>query len=249
MCAHFSLFATPDQIADLLGLDFPPTAARYNIAPTQPVIGAVLRDDRRELREFRWGLIPQWSKEASVGARMINARSETILERPAFRNAILRRRCVIPASGFYEWREESAAPVADAGLFSDADLPPRPARKYKQPYFLGLKSGEPFGLAGIYDYWRNPEGELIRSCAVLTTVPNEVVAPLHDRMPVILRQGDVAAWIDPEGFGMKEIGPMFTPIPAAEMTVFRANPAMNDPRREGPDILPLEIRSSSTFIH
>lgn len=246
MCARFSLFATPDQIADLLGLEFPPTPPRYNIAPTQPVVGAVLREDGRELREFRWGLVPSWAKELSIGSRMINARAETILEKPAFRNAILRRRCVIPASGFFEWKEEMAAPAAETSLFGDADLPPRPARKFKQPYFLGLKSGEPFGLAGIYDYWRNPEGELIRSCAVLTTVPNDLVAPLHDRMPVILREADVAIWIDPQGYGMDEIGPMLTPIPAEEMTALRANPAVNDPRHEDPDVLPVSLRSSAT---
>lgn len=235
MCARFSLYATPAQIAELLEIDVPELTPGYNIAPTDTVLGAIERDGERQLREFRWGLIPSWAKDIKVGTKMINARSETIAGKSAFRNAFLRRRCVIPASGFFEWRhdlvEETIPAKNDATptLFEEHGIarPKTKQKTVKQPFFIGLKSGEPFGFAGLYEYWRSPDGEKVRSCTILTTHPNELVAPLHDRMPVILRKSDLEAWLDCEH--SDHVERLLEPLPADQMTAFPVSSAVNDP--------------------
>lgn len=231
MCARFSLYATPAQIAELLELDVPEIRPQYNIAPTEMLLGAIERDGVREWREFRWGLIPSWAKDASVGTKMINARAETLLERPAFRNCFERRRCAIPASGFFEWTEATTAePNPGVSLFEEFTVP-RKAKAVKQPVFFRLRSGEPFAFAGLYDTWRNDAGERIRSCTLITTTPNDLVAPLHDRMPVLLRKGDLADWFE------RDPGSVLRPFPSNEMEGIPVSPAMNDPRNKAPLVL------------
>lgn len=148
----------------------------YNIAPTHEV-PVVLDVARNELTPVRWGLIPSWSKDASAAAKMINARCETVHEKPAFRSAFKKRRCLVPAEGFYEWQK-----IPGAG---------------KQPYNIQMKSGQPFAFAGLWESWKNSEGADVRTCTIITTTPNAVTEPIHDRMPVILPVGTYDAWLDP----------------------------------------------------
>ncbi|MEZ4732253.1 MAG: SOS response-associated peptidase [Caldilineaceae bacterium] len=180
MCGRFTLSALPEQVATLFELPAEPVLApRYNIAPTQPV--AIVRmkpqNDEPAMREWAltyWGLVPSWSKDPSIGARMINARSETVTEKPAFRAAFKRRRCLVPASGFFEWQKQG---------------------KTKQPYYITTPNGAPFAIAGLWEYWEGPNGSALESCTLLTTSANELMKPLHDRMPVIIQPDDYAQWL------------------------------------------------------
>jgi putative SOS response-associated peptidase YedK len=185
MCGRYRLTAKERYIRDHFGLDEDPTwTARYNIAPTQPV--AVIRQDAKEPnRSFgllRWGLIPYWAKDASIGFKTINAMSETAAEKPAFRDAIRKRRCLIISDGFFEWKK----------------LGP----KEKQPYNIGMIDDSVFAFAGLWERWRDPAGEAIETCSVLTTRPNALVAEVHDRMPAILKPEDYDLWLDP---GMRDV--------------------------------------------
>ncbi|WP_299485360.1 SOS response-associated peptidase [Acaryochloris sp. IP29b_bin.137] len=173
MCGRFAFLASSEEIATAFGLqnvpDFPP---RYNIAPSQPV--AVIRQLQHQPREFRlmqWGLIPSWAKDPSIGYKLINARCETAHEKPAFRSALKYRRCLIPASGFYEWQKID--------------------KSTKQPYYFSRAQAKPFALAGLWESWNE-----IETCTILTTQPNAVVAPVHQRMPVILDPEDYSTWLD-----------------------------------------------------
>ncbi len=177
MCGRFAFYSPSEAAAALFGatgsVDFPP---RYNIAPTQSV--AAVRhgaDNERELVALRWGLIPFWAKDPSIGNRMINARAETVAEKPSYRNAYKHRRCVVLADGFYEWRKEGGG---------------------KTPYFISLASGKPFGLAGLWENWTDKEsGESLQTTTLITTDANDFMAPLHHRMPVILEPGTAGDWL------------------------------------------------------
>ncbi len=180
MCGRFSLATPAQQVAEHFGLtEVPALSPRYNIAPTQSV-AIVRRADRRGVPtlEFRrWGLIPSWAKDPGIGSRMINARVETAAEKPAFRAAFRRRRCLVPADGFYEWK-------------------PHPKRR--RPHHVRLAAGEPFGLAGLFESWESPEGESIESCTLLTTAANPLLIALHDRMPIIVDPEHYRSWLDPD---------------------------------------------------
>lgn len=224
MCARFSLTASPAEVARLLDVAPEQIEARLNIAPTDTVIGAIERDGERLIREFRWGLIPSWAKDIKVGQRMINARAETLHEKAAFKNAYERRRCVIPASSFYEWKHipvEEPVTAARGGapnLFGEFEIE-RPAKKpkvLKQPYAIGLKSGEVFGLAGLWEMWSDDAGNRIRSCTVITTEPNEMVAELHDRMPVMLRHDEIAQWLSSQA---EDLDSLLHPIEASALAM------------------------------
>jgi len=180
MCGRFSLATPAQQVAEHFGLtEVPALSPRYNIAPSQSV--AVVRQvdpgalPILELR--RWGLIPFWAKDSGIGARMINARVETAAEKPAFRVALRRRRCLVPADGFYEWQ-------------------PHPKRR--RPHHVRLAAGELFALAGLFESWKSPEGESIESCTLLTTAANPVLSALHDRMPIIVDPEHYPPWLDPD---------------------------------------------------
>ena len=167
MCGRFTVDIPPELLVDIFGLaDHPSIASRYNIAPTQQV--PVIRrygDGQNHLDLLHWGLIPSWATDPSISSRLINARSETVIEKPSFRQAIRYRRCLVLASGFYEWKQEG---------------------KEKQPWLIRLKDGSPMVFAGLWETWKSAEGGVIESCTILTTASNRLVAPLHDRMPVIL---------------------------------------------------------------
>lgn len=177
MCGRFTLTASPEQLAALFELPQEPVVVpRYNIAPTQPVAVVRLQPQtaQREWALTYWGLIPSWSKDPSIGARMINARSETVTEKPAFRAAFKRRRCLVPTTGFYEWKKVG---------------------KGKQPYYITTPDRSPFAIAGLWEYWEGADGSALESCTLLTTSANGLMSPLHDRMPVIVEPADYAQWL------------------------------------------------------
>jgi putative SOS response-associated peptidase YedK len=215
MCGRYALHTHPDIIALQFGVsEAPQMKPRFNIAPTQeaPVVRVrVGPEHKRELALLRWGLIPSWSKDASISARMIIARAETVAEKPSFRNAFRRRRCLVPTDGYYEWKVEAGR---------------------KQPYFLRLASGEPFAMAGLWEQWRSPEGKLIETYAIVTTVAAGTARQIHDRMPVILAQPEYEAWLcsaEPEG--------LLRPWAGAAFSVRRVSSRVNSPRFDDPQCL------------
>jgi len=189
---------------------------RYNIAPSQNV-GIIRQDPSRPRREFsqvRWGLIPYWAKEASIGNKMTNARSETVADRPAFREAFKNRRCLVPADGFYEWARTGKA---------------------KQPYHFGMQDDSLFAFAGIWDRWKDGSGNPVETCSILTTTPNSLLAAVHDRMPVILERDDYELWLDP---GFKEIdalSEMLKPFDPALMKSYPVSTRVNAPKNDDPE--------------
>lgn len=215
MCGRYALHSHPHVVALQFGLAHEPEyAPRYNIAPGTPVL-AICGDATQARRAalLHWGLIPSWAKDASIGHHMINARAEHVAEKPAFRSAFRRRRCIIPADGFYEWR-------GSAGR--------------KQPYYVRSREHGLFGLAGLYEHWRGPNGP-VASCTIITTAANALMAPLHDRMPAILDVADYAHWLDPNHPEPTALLPALRPAPVEKMTAYavglRVNSVKNDDAR------------------
>ena len=216
MCGRFSLSVPDEALADYFELaDTPDLEAHYNIAPTQNV--ACVRPGPegggRRLDLLRWGLVPFGAKDLRVGARMINARCETVATRPAFRQAFRERRCLVAADGFYEWRKVDGR---------------------KQPVFFQLEGGGPFGFAGLWSYWHSPDGEAVETCAIVTTAANELVAKTHDRMPVILRREDHALWLDHETHDPGRLGAVLTAFATAEMTARAVSTHVNSHANDDP---------------
>jgi putative SOS response-associated peptidase YedK len=214
MCGRFALIAPDQDLAVQFDLPTVPTLApRYNIAPTQPV--AVVRSTAgaaaRELAVLHWGLVPFWAEDPKIGARMINARAETAAEKPAFRAAFRRRRCLVPADGFYEWQKLNGG---------------------KQPFFIRLQDGRPFAFAGLWEHWQGPEDAVLESCTLLTTGPNELMQALHNRMPVILPPQDYALWLDPQVGQVERLQPLLRPYPAAEMIAYPVSRRVNSPEND-----------------
>jgi putative SOS response-associated peptidase YedK len=217
MCGRFALFASGDEIAQLCGLaEAPDLAPRYNVAPTQPVAAVRLDDARRALVMLRWALIPAWASDPAIGHSLINVRAETVGEKPAFRAAFKVRRCLIPASGFYEWQATGA--------------------KHKQPYHIRMRDGRPFAFAGLWERWQGGDGEPVETCAILTTEANAMVRPVHERMPVILGPGDFAAWLDPRT-AAEHLHALLRPYPAEAMEAVPVGRYVSNPRNEGPQCL------------
>jgi putative SOS response-associated peptidase YedK len=185
---------------------------RYNIAPTQPVPVVRATNSGRVISSTRWGLIPPWAKDDS--AAQINARSETLLEKPSFRDSCERRRCLIPADGFYEWKRVGS---------------------YKQPFHFGMKDDSLFAFAGIWDTWKSPEGTTIESCAILTTTPNELLVDVHDRMPVILHPNHYHAWLNAPALKSHHLAHMLAPFDAALMRRFSVSSLVNDVQNDAPE--------------
>ncbi len=200
MCGRFILTSAAEVVAELFDVaDVPTLTPRQNICPTEAV-GAVVFDAEasgRGFRGLRWGLIPSWAKDPNIGARMFNARAETVAEKPSFRSAFKARRCLVVADGFYEWKK------LDRG---------------KQPHRIGLSEGGPFAFAGLWEHWQGGDGEPIDSCTIITTEPNELLAPIHERMPVILPPEDYAVWLDPEIREASVLQPLLRSYPAEAMT-------------------------------
>ena len=199
MCGRFVLLADFSEIAgdfDIQEVSGDVRTGR-DISPGQ-LVTAVVRHGKNRLVNFRWGLIPPRAKDPSIGRRMFNARAETVSEKPSFRGAFQKRRCVIVADGFYEWQKLNRA---------------------KKPFYFSLQSGRPFGFAGLYESWLSPERERIQTCTIITTVSNELIAPIHDRMPVILGRDGASIWLDPENQNGEQLLSLLKPFPAEEMTV------------------------------
>lgn len=218
MCGRFRLSSDVYELVELFAfgqrLNLEP---RYNIAPTQPIAAVRLGEDgERELTMLRWGLVPFWSKDAKgAGFATFNARAEGIEAKPAFREAYKRRRCLIPADGFYEW-----------------DKPPPGTPK--QPYLIERADGRPFAFAGLWDRWKSPAGEVVQSATIITTQANEKMAALHDRMPVILDAADHASWLDP---ARPEAGGLLRPCPADWLTLRPVSRELNNWRNEGAELV------------
>jgi putative SOS response-associated peptidase YedK len=217
MCGRFVLVAAPDAIQQQFSLpDMPELSPRYNIAPTQTV-AVITNENPRELSFYRWGLIPSWSKDASIGSRMINARSEGVEEKPAFRAAFKRRRCLVPASGFYEWKK-----------LDD---------KQKAPMYIHLTDQDVFGFAGLWEVWHDADGGEWRTFTILTTDANDFMRPIHDRMPVILRREDYAEWLQPDEVPADVLRPLLKPYAADRMTAYEVSKLVNRPNADVPECI------------
>lgn len=221
MCGRYSITTPLEAVQRLFKVaERPNMPARYNVAPTQDVPAVRLGGDgARHLVSLRWGLIPFWAKEAAIGQRMINARSESAPTKPAFRAAFRRRRCLVVADGFYEWRKPAGKGEA------------------KQPYRVTLKDGGPFAFAGLWEHWRDPQdGTEIESCTILTTDANGVVAPLHDRMPVIVDPADYDTWLDTGG-EPDAAAALLKPYPGDAMRAYPVSRRVNNVANDGPDLI------------
>ncbi len=218
MCGRFSLTKEELEIEKRFNAKFYSNdlVKRYNVAPSQ--LALVLTDDKPyELQMFRWGLIPSWAKEASIGNKMINAKSETVFEKPSFRNLIKKRRCLVISDGFYEWK-------------------PLPS-KHKQPYRIGLKGDELFAFAGLWDIWIDKSsGEMIPTFTIITIAANQLVNPIHDRMPVILNKEDESKWLS-ANVDAKAINEMLQTYPESEMKAYPVSELVNSPRNDSEEII------------
>ena len=213
MCGRFTLRTPMSKIAEVFGLDETlDVEPRYNVAPTQQVVA--IRPgptaDNRELALLRWGLIPHWADDPSIGNRMINARAETVAGKPSFRQAFKKRRCLVVADGFYEWKKIDGK---------------------KQPYYIHLKDDQPFGFAGLWERW-NREGEEIQSCTIITTEPNELMKPIHNRMPVIVQPTDYDRWLDLDFQNGEALEQVLRRYPADAMETFPVSTLVNNPRND-----------------
>lgn len=215
MCGRFTLTTDLDHIAERFSLRMANVAftPHYNIAPSQPVL-TVMNDGKENRAGFlRWGLIPSWAKEASIGNRMINARAETLAEKPSFKRALQRRRCLIVADGFYEWKAEG---------------------KKKTPMFIALRSHESFGFAGLWETWKSPTGEPVHSCTIITTTPNALIETIHNRMPVIVPREAEAVWLDRTVDDPQKLLPLLVSYSDSEMTAYEVSLLVNSPKNDVP---------------
>lgn len=215
MCGRYTLTASPQAVQDAFSLaEAPDLSPRFNIAPTQlvPIITGEARDT---LTWVKWGLIPSWSKDDKGASQLINARAETIEEKPSFRSAFKKRRCLVPADGFYEWRK-------------DGDK--------KKPQYIFLDDREVFAFAGLWETWKNPAGEMVYSCAIITGEPNELIKPMHHRMAVILERDAYADWLDDET-PLPVLKNLLSPYPADGMQTYEVSTLVNNARVDSPDLL------------
>ncbi len=219
MCGRFTLRANPADIVAHFGVDEVPEEIflpRFNIAPSQTVATVRLDTDHRTLRMARWGLIPGWAKDAKIGFSLTNARAETVSEKPAFRSAFKSKRCLIPADGFYEW-----VPITT---------------KLKQPYHFHRIDGALLGFAGLWERWRDADGQTVETCSIITTTANGVVRPVHDRMPVILDPADYGQWLDPRA-GAEELLTLLRPAPEEALMAIAVSRYVSNARNQGKECL------------
>lgn len=211
MCGRYALTSPPTVIAERFHLLWTPEIEpHYNIAPSQMVPVVRETGDGRQLAMLKWGLVPWWAKDASIGTRLVNARAETLATKPAFRDAYRHRHCLVPADAFYEWK---------------------PVARRKQPYCIRLRDRSLFGMAGLWERWKATDGRVIETCTIVTVDANPLVAELHDRMPLILAPEDYDAWL------AAEAGEVPPAVPAAEMVAYPVSPIVSDARNDVPDCL------------
>ena len=218
MCGRFTITADISALQESfpwLGIS-PGLEPRYNIAPSQPV-AVVANDGKNRLDFFTWGLIPSWAKDPSIGSRMINARAETLAEKPSFRSAFRRRRCLVLADGFYEWRDDGG--------------------KSKTPMYIRLEDGTPFAFAGLWEMWNAPDGSQVLSTTIITTEPNPLLAKIHNRMPVILPEKAHALWLQTGEADPKELSELLRPYPAEEMVAYPVSKLVNSPGNDIPAVI------------
>ena len=217
MCGRYTFFSPRESVTRLFDTSVPlPIEARYNIAPTQFV--PVIRLDphgQRELAMLHWGLVPSWAKDKAIGNRMINARAETLAEKPSFKKAFAHRRCLVLASGFYEWRQQDGA---------------------KRPYFISRKDSDPIAMAGLWETWRH-DAESLESCTIITTEANEFMQALHHRMPAMLAPEQCGRWLDSETVSMAEAADLLMPLEEDELQAWPVSTRVNNPRNEDAQLL------------
>jgi putative SOS response-associated peptidase YedK len=219
MCGRFSQQRPASELAEIFAAE--PLAeelgARYNVAPTDDALVVVQRDERRAITAYRWGLIPHWAEAAKVGSRMFNARAETLTASPAFRDAFRRKRCLVPVDGFYEWHREGGR---------------------RQPFTIGRADGRPLVLAGRWSGWHDPAADrVVRTFTIVTTAPNDQMAGLHDRMPVIVPDAAWERWLDPKLADPGELQGLFEPNDEVELRIQPVSPLVNNVRNDGPALI------------
>lgn len=219
MCGRFTLTVDPGELQDRFeNYNFPSNfAPRFNVAPSQPIL-AIPNDGENTADFFTWGLIPMWAKDPAMGNRLINARAETLAEKPSFRGSLKYKRCLILADGFYEWKSTGS-------------------RKTKIPYFIHMKDRKPFAFAGLWDTWNSPDGSLIKSCTIITTEPNDLVALVHNRMPAILHPRDYDKWLDPSPQTPENVQPLLQPFPAEAMSAYPVSTRVNKTDHDAPELV------------
>lgn len=219
MCGRYTLTVTIEELMLRYLTDLPANGyhtPRYNVAPMQQVMAVVHDGEKNRLGELRWGLVPSWAKDDKMASKMINARAETLMDKPSFKNLIYRKRCIVPADGFYEWKKTAEG---------------------KQPMRIVLKDRGIFSLAGLYDTWLAPNGGKISTCTVITTAPNQLMADIHDRMPVILNKEDEASWLDRENQNTKQLLSLLRPFPDTEMEAYPVSPIVGNVRNDSEDCI------------
>ncbi|XEC96990.1 SOS response-associated peptidase [Paenibacillus tarimensis] len=224
MCGRYTIAVSLEEmmLRYMIGeTSVPYHRPKYNVAPGQMVMAIIYDGSANRLGELKWGLIPPWAEDERIGSRMLNARAETVMEKPAFRGPFMRKRCLIPADGFYEWKKSGGS---------------------KQPMRIVMKHRSLFSMAGLYETWIAPDGRKISSCTILTTNPNELVAPIHDRMPVILKPEDERLWLDRGIRDAQLLRQLLEPYPADEMEAYPVTAAVGNVRHDDPDnIRPLPL--------
>lgn len=232
MCGRYTSTTSAAVLAETFEVDEIKTEElplRFNVAPSQPVYAVAVRRARtgggttsRQLGTFLWGLIPSWAAEPAGGAKMINARAETVAVKPAYRDALVRRRCIIPADAFYEWQARAVG-----------------GRRVKVPYAIRRKDGTPLAFAGLWEVWRpaDPDADPVRSCTIITTPANDLLAPIHDRMPVVLPRPAWDEWLDPANHDVAGLQKLLVPLPSDELELWPVTPRVNDVAHDGPELL------------
>ncbi len=225
MCGRFVATTPPDVLARYFDAE-PPIDAdargpRYNVAPTTDVYVVLADGDVRKVTQAHWGLVPRWAKDPSIGNRMINARAETLAEKPSFKGPFKRHRCIVPADGFYEWQRV-------------------PGQRTKQPMYIHRPDGEPYAFAGLWEQWRpkdRPDEAPLRSATIITTSANETMAQVHDRMPVILPASAWDEWLDPTNDDVEALGKLLVPAPKLLTVMHPVSPAVGSVRNQGPELI------------
>ncbi len=219
MCGRFTLTINPADLQDAFSnYSFPVRfAPRFNIAPSQPIL-AIPNDNKLAADFFVWGLIPMWAKDPTIGSRLINARGETLAEKPSFRGSYRHKRCLILADGFYEWKS-----IGD--------------KKTKTPYYIHMQDRQPFAMAGLWDSWESPDGSSLKTCTIITTTPNELMETIHDRMPVILHPRDYAKWLDAAPQTPENLQPLIKPFNADVMSAYPVSTLVNKPANDMPELV------------
>lgn len=216
MCGRYTLTTPLDQILDLFRLQTAPDLGpRYNLAPTQEALVVRVTEDNRRGEALKWGLIPHWAKDPAIASRLINARSETVATKPSFRDAFARRRCLVATDGFIEWKAEQGG---------------------KQPYHIVMEDRRPFAFAGIWERWQPPTGDAVETFSILTTTPNETVARLHDRMPVVVAERDFDLWLDRRARA-EDVEGLLAPWEETPMEAYPVSRKVNDVANDGPEAL------------